>query len=399
MNQNNNRTFIDFLLLLTKWKKSIFINLLIVAIISGIISFLLPKWYTSKAVIMPPSQDQNSGGLTSLLNNLPISSLGFNIGGGGSETTFMAILKSTALACNVIDKYDLKNFYSSKTMFETLKNFFSDYNVQLTEENMIEISYEYTDSVKVAEIVNYIIQNLGEISTNLMLERAKKTKKYVEHRYFQNLNDIDSLSSELEIFNKKYGIIEFEGQTKALIQITAEIESKIFIKNSELQAIESTFGDNSPQTKQLQDEFRILKKNYNDLINDKFENNKSPYSSLFLSFEDLPMLTKKYAELYTNYLLQIKLQEYLLPQYEEAKLQVQKNEPSLQIIDKAMVPDYKSKPKRAFIIIGALLIAFILQIIFILFAEHITWLEKNDNDKYQKIIFIKNSFLKSNKQS
>lgn len=384
-------TFIDFLVLLTKWRKFIFVNLMVVGIISIIISFQLPKWYKATAVVMPPSENQASGGLSALMNSLPIGGLGLGVGGGG-ELTYMAILKSKSFATEIINRFDLKTFYEKETMFETYLSFYSDYNVQLTEENMIAISYEYTDSSKVAEIVNYMVDYLSLRSTNLMIEKAERTKKYVERRYFKNLNDIDSLAIQLESFNRKHGIIEFEAQTEALIEVTAKIESELFIKEAELKAVKNIYGENSPQHESQRIEFEILNKQFNDLTENKLERSDNPFASLFISLQDLPKLSKKYAELYSNYLLQSKLQEYLLPEYEQAKLQVQKNDPALQIIDRAIPPDWKSKPKKAFVVLGALVFAFVLQLLLILFIENISFIEKNDPERFAKVEKIRNTW-------
>ena len=169
------KTFIDFLLLLTKWRKFIIVNTLLVGIISLVISFLMPKWYEATAVVYPPGDNQ-AAGISSILSSIPLAStMGLGVG-GGSEMTYMAILKSQTLARNVIMKYDLMSFYEKETLFETYVSFYGYYDVQFTEENMLAITYEYTDSVKVAEIVNYIVEQLGLVYNNLVLERAKRTK-------------------------------------------------------------------------------------------------------------------------------------------------------------------------------------------------------------------------------
>ncbi len=392
-----NSSFLDFIWLLTKWRKFLFINLFLVGLVALVISFQLPKWYKATAVVMPPAENQAGGGLAAIMNSLPLSGLG--LGGGGGETTYLAILNSKSFATDVIKKFKLKDFYENETMFETYVSFYGDFDAQLTEENMIAITYEYTDSVKVAEIVNYMVDKLSTRSTELMIERANRTKKYVEKRYFQSLRDIDSITIEMEMFNKKHGIIEFESQVKALIDMTAKIESEIFIKEAEVKAVEVSFGKNSPQLRTSKIELDILKKQFKDLIENKFQSSNDPFASLFIPLKDLPELSREYADIYANYLLQAKLQEYLLPEYEQAKLQVQKDDPTLQIIDYAVPPDWKSKPKKAFVILGALVAAFILQIFFLLIIENIEWLKKNDPEKYSIISDIKSTWsFKKKKQ-
>ncbi len=391
---NQKMTFWKFFKLIVKWKRSLIINFILVAGLSVIISLSLPKWYKATAIVMPPQQE-GAGRFSSLLSSLPISALGLNLG-GGDQMTYMAILKSRTLAVDVIKKFNLEKFYDKKTMEETLLNFYNDYDVMVTEENMISISYEYTDSIKVAEIVNYMVKRLGEISNRLILQKARENYKLIEKRYMKNLHDIDSLQAEMEIFQKKYGVIEFFDQTKSIISAMADLEAKALMKKAELDAIEKNYGKSSPQFYAARVQLEALNKQIDNL---KYSNKKieKPFSSLFIPLNKLPELGKKYTELYTNLLLQQKLREYILPEYEQAKLQLQKKEPSLQIIDLATPPDYKSKPKRAFIVLGALLIAFLLHFTAILIIEKLNWLKENDPARYEEVrVVFKNIFKLKN---
>ncbi len=385
-------TFLGFLKLITKWRKLFFSNIVIATAASVIISLQMPNWYKATSIILN-FEDQNSGsGLSSILSSLPVSFLG--PGGGQNELTYVAIFKSRSMAYDVIEKYNLKDLYKRETMFETLRDFYSDYDVQLTEENMISVSYEYPDSVKVAEIVNYIVKRLGEINTKLKVQRAKETEQYIRKRYFQNLRDIDSLSREMEEFQKKYGVIEFTEQTKAIINATTEIEAQIVIQKAGLNALESKVGKDYPLYKIVQAETKSLEDQLNKLKFSEGDKLKEPFKTLFLPFNKFPELGRKYKELYTNLLLQGKLQEFLLPEYEQAKLQVMKDKPFLQIIDPAVPPDYKSKPKRSFIVIGFVVVAFVLSFLLVLFIEHIKWLKENDTEQYKALIQIKSKWFR-----
>jgi len=391
MSENKNYTFVNLLYLFTKWRKVFIINIIIVGTISLVISFLLPKWYKASAVVLPPEETNIGSGFASLLSSLPMGGLGLG-GGSGSELTYMAILKSESLRREIISEYKLQDFYGKETIYETLLAFDSDFDVQLTEENMIMITYEYTDSLIVADIVNYIVSKLGQISTLLTLERAENTKKFIETRYFQNLKDIDSLSNEMKIFQNKFGILELGEQTKAMITAIADIEANVLIKKAELEAIEINYGNNSPQFNFAKTSLETLEKQFNKLKLGTSDLANAPFSSMFLSVEKLPELAQKYAKIYSELLLQSKLQEFLLPEYEQAKLQLLKKKPTLQVIDSAIPPDKKSKPKKALVILGALLVSFILNFLYMIFIEHFVWMKSNKPEEYVKIEKIKNSW-------
>ena len=389
----NKYSFWELISLITKWRKVYILNFLIVAIISIIISLLLPKWYKASAIVLPPTEENLTSGFASLLNALPLGGMGIG-SGSGSQMTYMAILKSETLKRDVIKRFDLQEFYGTGTMYETLIAFDGDYDVQLTEENMIMITYEYQDSVIVADIVNYIVKKLGEISTTLALERAKNTKDFIEVRYFQNLKDIDSLSNEMKEFQSKYGILELDEQVKMIISAIVDLEAKIFMKKTELAIIEQNFGDFSPQYKVAKTNLVALQEELESLKNGTGDNKKNPFGTLFLSLKSLPELTQKYAKLYSDLLLQRKLQEFLLPEYEQAKLQLLKKKPTLQVIDAAIPPDRKSKPKRAFIVLGAIFIAMLINFVIMLFFEHLNWLKINEPENYKQLLYIKKLWLR-----
>lgn len=386
---------LKFLKLITKWRKIFIINLVFVAALSIVFSLTLPNWYKASAVVKPPTGNNSSRGLAGLLGSLP-GGLGINlgIGSGGEEFTYMAILKSKSLATKVINEYNLMEFYDRETLEETLKDFFSDYDVQPTEENMIEISYQYTDSLKAAHIVNFIVDELGKRSLNLNLQAAEYEKSILEKKYQESIDAVDSLLDSLANFQKKYGIIEFTEQTKALMNAAADMEAEVFMKKAELDSYEKLFGNSHPYSSALRTELGSLEKELNKIKSRKLNEDQKPFKSFFVPFDQLPEIGKEYSKIYSSFLLQSKLQEFLLPQLEQAKLRLLPDSSSMEVIDKAVPPDYKSKPKRSIIVIVAVALSFIITYFLVLFIEYLMFLKETNKEQFSDWVFIKNSWLK-----
>ncbi len=68
-------TLLDFLIILTKWKKFIITFCFLVALTTAIVVLVIPKWWASSATIMIPGEDKGFGALA--LAGLNLSSLGF----------------------------------------------------------------------------------------------------------------------------------------------------------------------------------------------------------------------------------------------------------------------------------------------------------------------------------
>ena len=115
---------------------------------------------------------------------------------------------------------------------------------------------------------------------------------------------------------------------------------------------------------------------------------------MFVPFDQLPEIGKEYAKLYSSFLLQSKLQEFLLPQLEQAKLRLVPDSPSIEVIDKAVPPDYKSKPKRSIIVVVAIVLSFIITYLVVLFIEYLLFIKETNKEQFSDWVFIKNSWLK-----
>ncbi len=82
-----------------------------------------------------------------------------------------------------------------------------------------------------------------------------------------------------------------------------------------------------------------------------------------------PTTSLHYLEALRNLKYQESIYQVLAKQFEVAKLDEAKDSPLIQVLDKAYVPERKSKPKRSLIVIVATLIAFFLAVIWAFVSE------------------------------
>jgi len=82
-----------------------------------------------------------------------------------------------------------------------------------------------------------------------------------------------------------------------------------------------------------------------------------------------PNTSLKYMDVVRNVKYQEAIWEILAKQYEMAKLEEAKNFPLVQVLDKAIPPERKSKPKRALIVIMTTLVAFFFAVLWAFISE------------------------------
>jgi len=175
-----------------KERRFIFINVLIVTLISLFISLIMPKTFRASSVLMPPVSDNNKG----IFSSLDGISFGGLFSQNNDQTmSFLAILKSRTVMENVVNKFDLINFYELENMEEAIKELENNIRFEINEEGTIEIStdvhtswFHPFDSEEYAKILssnlsNYFIEQLDIVNKGLNTEQASFQRIFIEDRY------------------------------------------------------------------------------------------------------------------------------------------------------------------------------------------------------------------------
>ncbi len=366
--------FSDYLYILYKWKKFILINVLIVVIVSTIIAFIIPKEYRSTATIMiPPDTQSGFGGLTSLLGGKnTLSAMGSRIFGlsSTSEDVLLGILNSRTSLVKVIDKFNLMNYYDidDNNYDKVIKAFIDDFSANPNEFGMIDISVINKNPKTAAEIANYFAHLVDSLNIVFSIERAKNNRIFIEKRYLKNVEDLKNAEDSLYKFQKKFGIVAVPEQLEVTVKAAAELESQLTRKEMESFFIKQQFGEESPQFRLIDQELKLLKRKVEEL---KSSNDLTKYSNVLFPFKTMPDIAIQYLRTYRDVQIQQSILEFVLPMYEQAKVEEQKSTPTVMVIDKAVPPQLKYRPKRSIIIAGPalLIILFIIPLVF--------WLERN----------------------
>jgi len=398
--------FVDLLLILARWKKFILRNVMIALVIAVLVSLVLPRWYSGKAIILPPTSDGGAMGISALLNNLPVS--GFGMGGltalSQETNMFLAILNSRSLLTTIAEKFNLQKRYKTDTMEETLKALQDNITILVNEDGTLSISARaktpfLPDSGRVMEakrtardMTNAIVDELDAINKRIKTEQARNTRFFIEKRYLQNLSDLKTAEEALKNFQKDNQAISLPEQTRATITAAAEMKAQIIAKEIEAEQMATNLGKGHPDYVRIQNELRILQNKYDEfkfganekamLVNHPDKNRKD----IFIPIDEVPDLGLQYVRLFREVTLQEKIMEFILPQYEQARIQEAKDTPTVQILDRALLPERKSRPKRALIVLLAAFFALVLSMACALVADRLDLLRTSDAQQYRDLL-------------
>jgi len=379
--------FSDYLYVLYKWKKFLIINMLIVIIGATIYSFTIPEQFKSTATVMiPPETNMGLGSLGGILSgSRSTMNLGSKLFGGGTtnEDVLLGILNSRSTLVNVIKKYDLARYYKVEdgNMDKVLRAFSGDISFSPNEYGMVEVTVINKKPKQSAAIANYFVEILDSINKAINIEQAKNNRLFLEQRYLKNLADLKHAEDSLYIVQKKYGVFAVPEQLEVAVKAAGEYEAQLTEKDLQAYFTKQVYGENSPQYAGLKAQIDILKSKINEL---KRADVLSSESNVLFPFKEIPAMAMSYLRTYREVEIQSKILEFVLPMYEQAKVEEQKSMPTVIMLDAAVPPQLKDSPKKAMIILGISFAAFFLFLVIIFVGEKAYYKESYNNPFEEK---------------
>jgi len=387
--EKNNKTlkFIDYFIIIIKWKHILIPILLLTMIVTYLtIYFFVREEFKAKALIIP-SEDQSVGGIAGLLST--IQGLPSEIGGqiGGTEMNiYNTIIYSRTFLQDVIDKFDLiKEYEISKQLVNykelALKQLASSIEIDINDDMAYEISVSAYSPEKSAEMTNYIINKLNNRIIELKIQKSKNNRKFLGERLKDVRSNLTIAEDSLESYQEKTGMIEAEEQVKEILSVYSELETQLITKEIELSVLKQ-INFSSPQFEASKTQVQELDKKIKELKSNGIEN------SPFLSLKSVPRKAINYFRLLREVEINNEILKFILPLYEQAKFEEQKDVPILQVIDYAIPPAKKTYPPRTILTLSITFLVFLMILFIILVKENENW--KNE----PKYIYIKQNLFR-----
>ncbi|NHZ86702.1 MAG: hypothetical protein GWP19_12630 [Planctomycetia bacterium] len=356
-NKSDMSPFVENITQIWKKRKFIFWNTFGFAVLSIAISLVLPKWYASQATII--SSGGSTSNFLSMLSGIPMGNFGLSAL-NEDISNYIAILETRTVRENIVKKFDLINRYNSKDVEFAMDALSQNVELRVSEEGSLIITVLDKDPVVAMDITNELILQLDGVNRRLSSEKGHFNREFLEERLTQNRDDLKIAENELKHFQQTYGLIDVPSQVTLAIETYTQLYAKKIEADIQYEIATSTYSSNDPKVLQL----LKMKNELNQLLDEMVTHGDD--KKVLLAFQDLPDLGLEYARLYREVELQSKIMEFLLPQYEQARMEETKNIPSLQVIDKPYVALNKAKPQRSLIVIATTIMAFLLAIIYTL---------------------------------
>jgi tyrosine-protein kinase Etk/Wzc len=346
-------SLIDLLTWLGEGKRVIAATTVAAALLSLAIAFLQTPIFTARTTLLPPGSQQQSSSAAALA---ALGSLGGLAGGLGAKTPdelYVALLKSDSVARALDERFDLKKRYNLKT-FEALRKGLPKY-VRVSSEKktgVISVEVDDEDPKFAADLANAHASELTKVLGRLAVSEAQARRVFFEQQLKDTKEHLIKAEQDLRAVQEKSGVIVLDKQAEALIGGAAQLRALIAEREVQLKVLRTAATEQNPDVMRLASELHALR---GELARMESSQGGNAGSAVDMPVGRIPEAAIDYVRARRELKLQETLLESMIRQYEVAKLDEAKEGPVLQQVDRALPPDYKSKPSRGLIaLVGTL---------------------------------------------
>lgn len=367
-NTADNVTVLDYLIFLMKWKKFIVLFTVSCFFAIVIISMLLPKKYLAETKILLPQQ-----GSQSLSIQMQSQLGGMILPGGlsaGVRTTgdlYVALLKSSAVLDRVIDRFELMNVYKVSYREDARRELVKSLSAQdLKKSGMLVIGVEDRDPKRSADIANVFVEELKNLTKLIALTEASQRRLFFEEQLKSTKIELIHAEESMKGYQEQTGAIEIKEQTKAVIESIAHLRAQIASKEVELKVLRTSATPQNPDLQKIEAQLRGMRE---QLLKLEAKGGRSNSGTL-MSTGSMPEAGTGYVRKLRDLKYSETLFELLTKQYEMAKIDEAKDAAIIQVVDRAVPPEKKVKPKRLFLIVSYTLLGFFIALVTALIMEY-----------------------------
>ncbi|HEY1904103.1 MAG TPA: Wzz/FepE/Etk N-terminal domain-containing protein [Terracidiphilus sp.] len=346
-------SLLDLLIVLAERKRTIVAVTAAFTILAIVISLIVPKSYTATVVLLPPQQSSSmASALSSQLGGLS-ALLGGSLGIKNSNDTYVGMFKSQTVEDAMVRHFGLMQEYHSKFLSDACKVFESHSKVDgNAKDDMIHVSVTDSDPRRAAELANGYVDQFRNLSNHLAITEASQRRLFFQQELELAKDNLANAEEALKQTEQTTGVMQLDLQARALSSTAESLRAQITAKKVLIQGMQTYATGENAQLTQQEQELATLRAQLAKVGGSE----DSPGSELVIPKGKVPEASLEYIRKERDVKYYETIFEILARQFEAAKLDEAKEGALIQVVDPAIVPDRRSFPKRALIVVIATMV-------------------------------------------
>lgn len=301
---------------------------------------------------MPPQQQQSAA--ASML-----ASLGALGGLAGAATglknpadQYVSFMKSRTMQDTLVDRFKLMDRYQAEYRANARNALGDNVMIASAKDGLITIDASDIDPAFAAQLANAYVEELGHLLSRLAVTEAQQRRMFFEKQLNNTKDNLTKADQALKASGINSNVLK--SNPAAAVAGLAELKATIAAQEIKLASMRGYLTESAPDFKQAQTELSAMR---NQLARaDKEEPTTAGADGDYISkFRDF-----KYHET---------LFELFARQYEMARIDESREGAVIQVVDVALPPELKAKPKKTQIVIMTTLVVGFALLLFVFIRQ------------------------------
>ena len=365
--ERGDRDFLSTFIVLAKHKFFVLSFVAAGGILATIVAFILPAYYAANVKLLPPQQSQSiASAMLGQLGPLVGALAGKNLGARNPTDPYLSMLHSRAIADKIIDHFSLMRVYRKKWRADARNRLDALTDITVGKDGVISISVEDRDPGRAADIANAYVSELEKLTRTLAVSDAAKRRMFFEHEVTRTREELANAEVALKQTMESTGIIHLDNQSKVMLDTFANIRAQVAAKEVQVQVMRSFATPQNPDLISAAQELSALRAQVA-----KMEQGQAGWSVVEMPLQKVPSAGLEYIRKLREVKYREALFELLAKQYEAARIDEAKESATIQVLDKAVPPEKRSWPLRAFVIACGTVLALLVAVVWVHLRETI----------------------------
>ena len=343
-------------------RKLVLVETVALILFVSVVAILLPSLYTATVAIMPPQGGSSSAAMLAQLGNLGALA---SMGGGGlgvknPNDMQVALLKSRTTEYAMVERFQLQAEYhkryvsSARAHWEKMTSIDSG-----LKDGLIRLSVTDRDPQRAAELANGWVEEYRRVTAKLALTEAAQRRMFFEREVNEERDELERAEDNLKDTEDRTGVLELDGQARALIASAALLRAQIAAKQVEIRAMREFATSDNPDMARAEQELSGMEGQLTAMDVDT----DHATGDLIAPKGKMTQTGLEYARALREEKFHEAMYELLTRQYEVARVDEARQGSIIQIVDPAIPPDRPGSHYRLWIFLAGLVFALPLALI------------------------------------
>lgn len=302
----------------------------------------------------------------------------------GSGALFVELFRSRSVQDRVVDRLNLQKVYRARYKQDARMTLNEHTSVSEDRKSGV-VTLSVTDKTpqRAHDIAQTYVEELNRLVSQVSTSSARRERIFIEQRLTSVKSDLEDAEKQFSVFASKNSTLDIKEQTRAMVQSAALLQGQLIASQSELEGLQQIYTPSNVRVRAARARIEELQRQLQKIggTDASLASDATQSDELYPSIRRLPLLGVQWADLYRRMKIQETVYELLNQQYELSRIQEAKEIPTVNAIDAANLPERKSWPPRALVVVGLSLVFLVAASVWIVGAAHWRRIDPEDPGK------------------